>query len=258
MSVMQSLGKRAFSDRLLVEGAENTTLAPLMASLSLILIAFFILFYSMTVIDESKKAVAVGSLQGSFGYLGGGREIDTLEAPKAQLLSAPQVEERAQDLQARLDSYMQRRGLKTSDVKVFAEGQGVDISLAHRLLFVPGSASLSPGGEALMLKVAGLLKELRQVRFDLFDYTSESGKSTTAMKGLPLAALRAAGLYRFLVLRGGWPAGAVRAFGRVAEPASAKTVAKPEGYLLLRVIGGIPVYGVDGKEGKIKVGDFTF
>ena len=242
----------------LVNGAENTPLAPLMASLSLILIAFFILFYSMTMIDESKKAVAVGSLQGSFGYLDGGRESGNLAMPEAQLLSSPRIKERAADLQARLDSYMQRHGLKTSDVKVFAEDQGVDISLAHRLLFVPGSANLSPGGETLMLKVAGMLKGLRQVRFELFDYTSESGKAPAELKGLPLAALRAARLYRFLVLRGGWSAEVVRAFGRVAKPVSVKAGSFSGEYLRLRVIGGVPVYDVNGKAGKIKVGDFTF
>ena len=246
------------SSDFLVNGSENDTLAPLMASLSLILIAFFILFYSMTVIDESKKAVAVGSLQGSFGYLDGGLEIVSPALPQAQLLSAPQVEERAQDLQTRLDSYMQRRGLKTSDVKVFAEDNGVAIVLAHQLLFEPGSVALSPGGEALMLKLAGLLKDLRQVRFDLFDYTSADPKTSTALQGLPQAALRAAGLYRFLVLRGGWSAGVVRAFGRIADPVSVKAGTNSQEYLLLKVIGGTPLYGVDGKGGKIKVGDFTF
>ncbi|RLB69182.1 MAG: hypothetical protein DRH03_08830 [Deltaproteobacteria bacterium] len=247
----------AFLDSL-PNGSETDTLAPLMASLSLILIAFFILFYSMTVIDESKKAIAVGSLQGSFGYLDGGREVESPALPNAQLLSAPQVEERVQDLKSRLDSYMHRRGIKIGDVQVFAEEKGVDISLAHRLLFEPGSANLSPGGESLMLKVAGLLKELRQVRFDLFDYSGTNVKSATALQGLSLAALRAAGLYRFMVLRGGWPAASVRAFGRVVEPSLVKSSGQSEEYLLLKVIGGIPVYGVDGKGGKIKVGDFTF
>ncbi|MEA3332784.1 MAG: hypothetical protein U9Q58_04210 [Pseudomonadota bacterium] len=237
----------------LPDGVENAALAPLIASLSLILIAFFILFYSMTMIDESKKAVAVGSLQGSFGYLDGGREIDNSAMSEVQLLSTPLVKERAADLQTRLNSYMQRRGLKTAGVKVFAKGQGVDISLAHRLLFTAGSASLSPGGEALMLKVAGLLKGLRQVRFELFDYTNESRKRSVTLNGLPLAAVRAARLYRFFVLRGGWSADRVRAFGRVAEPTSAAGE-----HLLLRVIGGVPVCGMDGKKGKIRVGDFTF
>lgn len=237
----------------LSNGAENAALAPLMASLSLILIAFFILFYSMTIIDESKKAVAVGSLQGSFGYLDGGRESDSAEMPEAQLLSIPRVKERAADLQDRLDSYMLRHGLKTDDVKVFAQDQGVDISLAHHLLFAPGSASLSPGGEALLLKVASLLKGLRQVRFELFDYTNENSKIKVALNGLPLAAIRAAESYRFFVLRGGWSADVVRAFGRVAKPASVAGE-----HLLLRVIGGVPVYDVNGKKGKIRVGDFTF
>ena len=237
----------------LSNGAESTTLAPLMASLSLILIAFFILFYSMTVIDESKKVVAVGSLQGSFGYLDGGRESEIAKTPEAQLLSNPLVKERAADLQARLNSYMQRRGLKSSDVKVFAQDQGVDISLAHRLLYLPGSASLSPEGEVLILKVAVLFKSLRQVRFELFDYTSESRKKTSAtLNGLSLAAVRAAELYRFFVLRGGWSGDAVRAFGRVAKPDSVAGE-----HLLVRVIGGIPVYD-EKEERKIRVGDFTF
>ena len=258
MSAPQSMREQVFSGRRSEVVKEGVTLAPLMASLSLILIAFFILFYSITVIDESKKAVAVGSLQGSFGYLDGGREVGSLETPDAQLLSTPQVEERALDLQARLDSYMQRRGVKDSGIKVFAEGQGVDISLAHRLLFAPGSARLSAGGEAIMLKVAALLKELRQVRFELFDYTVASGQKPNVLSGLSLAALRAAGLYRFLVLRGGWPAVSVRAFGRVSEPVSAEGTVQPEEHLLLKVIGGTPIYGVGGKGGKIKVGDFTF
>ena len=239
-------------------GAESTALAPLMASLSLILIAFFILFYSMTMIDESKRAVAIGSLQGSFGYLDGGRESEVPKTPEDQLLNASQVEERAADLQAKLNSFMQRRGLKTSEIKVFAEDQGVDISLPNRLLFVPDSANLSPGGEVLMLKIAGLLKGLRQVRFELLNYTRAGGKISGVLGGLPLAALRAARLYRFLVLRGGWPADVVRAFGRVVEPVSAAVEPSSGGHLLVRVIGGVPVYDENGREGKIKVGDFTF
>ena len=74
-----------------VNGSENAALAPLMASLSLILIAFFILFYSMSMIDESKKVVAVGSLQSSFGFLDGGRESGNLKMSEAQLLSAPRI-----------------------------------------------------------------------------------------------------------------------------------------------------------------------
>ena len=246
---MANLGLPALSD-----GIENPTLAPLMASLSLILIAFFVLFYSMSMIDENKKVVAVGSLHGNFGYLDGGREVVNLKVSKAQLLNTPQIKERAAELQAKLDSYMLRRGLESSNIKVFVKGQGLDISLAHRLLYMSGSASLSPEGEALMLKLAGLLKGLRQVRFELFDFMKPSRKSSpTTLDGLSLAAVRAARLYRFLVLRGGWSAGVVRAFGRLAQPASAAGE-----HLLLRVVGGIPACVLDGKGGKIRVGDYTF
>ncbi len=239
-----------------MSGSEGATLAPLMASLSLIMIAFFILFYSMTVIDERKKKVAVGSLQGSFGQLDGGRESRTEALPKADLLSTPLVKERAADLQRKLLDYMRRRGLKSSEIKVFAADRGVDILLPHRLLFASGARVLSASGEGLMLKVAGLLNGLRQVRYELFDYTIER-PAAAELSGLSLAALRASALYRFMVFRGGFKADTIRAFGRITNPSAKKSGAEA-GHLLLKVIGGVPVYDLDGKKGQIKVGDFTF
>lgn len=246
--------ERAGLPTTVMSGAENSgTLAPLMASLSLILIAFFILFYSMTVIDEHKKTIAVGSLQGSFGQLDGGREVRFEDTPKAGLLTTTLVQERVARLQRKLWDYMQRRGLKSSEIKVFAAGNGVDISLPHKFLFPVGSQALSSSGAALMLKVAGLLNGLREVRYELFDYTAAKS-ANTALTGLSLASLRATALYRFLVVRGGFRAETMRAFGRLVSP----DAGRKNGHVLLKVIGGTPLYDLEGNKGKIKIGDFTF
>ncbi len=229
--------------------ADGGTLAPLMASLSLILIAFFILFYSMTVVDEHKKNIAFGSLQGSFGQLDGGREVRLGDTPQAGLLTTALVQERAARLQRKLWDYMQRRGLKSSEIKVFAAENGVDIALPHKYLFAAGSFALSQSGISLMLKVASLLKGLQEVRYELFDYTAKKDLS-----GLIPASLRAATLYRFLVVRAGFKAETINAFGRRVPPGKGQK----RGYVLLKVIGGIPLYDLKGRKRKIKVGDYTF
>ena len=234
-------------------GDDVGTLAPLMASLSLILIAFFILFYSMTVIDEHKKTIAVGSLQGSFGQLDGGREVRFENTPQAGLLTTTLVQERVARLQRKLWDYMQRRGLKNSEIKVFAAENGVDIVLPHKYLFSAGSQALSRSGASLMLKVAGLLNGLREVRYEVLDYAAAESTKTD-LSGLTLASLRATVLYRFLVVRGGFRAETMRAFGRLVPPDAGPSNAQ----VLLKVIGGTPLYDLEGNKGKIKIGDFTF
>lgn len=249
--------ERAGLPATVMSGAEDRgTLAPMMASLSLILIAFFILFYSMTVIDEHKKMIAVGSLQGSFGQLDGGREVRFEDSLQVGLMTSTLVQERVARLQRKLWDYMRRRGLKSSEIKVFAAENGVDIALPHKYLFSAGSKRLRPAGVNLMLKVAGLLNGLRKVRFELFDYTTAKPLNTD-LAGLTLASLRATTLYRFLVIRGGFRAATMRAFGRlVPSPAGPSELAA--GHVLLKVIGGTPLYDLEGNKGKIKIGDFTF
>jgi len=241
-----------------MSGAEDGgTLAPLMASLSLILIAFFIMFYSMTVIDEHKKTLAVGSLQGSFGQLDGGREVREENTPQAGLLTTTLVQERVARLQRKLWDYMQRRGLESSEIKVFAAENGVDIALPHKYLFPAGSKVLSRAGASLMLKVAGLLNGLREVRYELLDYTIAKPVNTD-LAGLTLASLRATALYRFLVIRGGFREETLRAFGRLVLPGADPGNLPVKGHVLLKVIGGMPLYDLEGNKGKLKIGDFTF
>ncbi len=233
---------------------EDPVLAPLMASLSLLLIAFFILFYSMTMIDESKKNVAVGSLQGSFGYLDGGREGRATPKTPAPFLERSLIRERARDLQERLRDYLRRRGIKPGGLEVAAGERGLTVKLVHRLVFTPGRAQLNPTGRALLLKLAGLFRSVPQVGFELQDLTLRPGGSgPVPLTPLSLAAVRAARCYRFLVLKGGIPAENIQAFGRTATAARGL-----QGALRVRIRGGVPAADSQGRPRKIKVGDYTF
>jgi len=177
--------------------------------------------------------------------------------PQAGLLTTTLVQERVARLQRKLWDYMQRRGLKSSEIKVFAAENGVDITLPHKYLFPAGSEVLSRSGASLMLKVAGLLNGLREVRYELFDYTAAQ-PANTDLAGLALASLRATALYRFLVIRGGFRAETLRAFGRLVPQDKSPKKLLVKGHILLKVIGGTPLYDLEGNKGKIKIGDFTF
>ncbi|HDS15822.1 MAG TPA: hypothetical protein ENN66_04270 [Proteobacteria bacterium] len=240
------------------DNGNNPILAPLMASLSLILIAFYILFYSMTAIDESKRAAAVGSLQGSFGGIDGGFNSQEPVSPEARLLDASLLEERSSDLRAKIDSFLHRRALRSGAVDVFAEDQGIMINLPHALLFHEQSDRLSETGTALLLKIAEFLRGLTQVRFELYDFTAPGGGSAEVSRQLSLAALRAGRVYNLMTIQGGWPAARVLAFGRVAPVAGESAGSLPGDTLRIRVIGGVPAYGMDGRPAKLRVGDFTF
>jgi len=92
---------------------------------------------------------------------------------------------------------------------------------------------------------------------ELFDYTTVK-PANTDLAGLTLASLRATALYRFLVIRGGFRAETMRAFGRQVPSTAGQSKQPAAGHVLLKVIGGTPLYDLEGNKGKIKIGDFTF
>lgn len=228
---------------------QASTLAPLMASLSLLLIAFFIVFYSMAVIDEAKKRLAVSSVQVSFGRLPGGLEAEKELASGPLLLNDAVIEESAAELREKLAGYLKNRTRREDEIKVFAADRGLNIEFSHDLLFAAGDSRLRPEAETLFLRIAGLLRRMKEVRFDIVDQSEPGPASRPA--GRELAALRAVQAARFLVDRGGLPAPVVRAFGQQGDKSGPPN-------LSLRLVGGVPLYDLDGKPRRIRVGDFTF
>lgn len=125
----------------------------LMTSLATLLLAFFILLNSISVKDDNRRRLAIGSLLGSFGILPGGVQFESgksLMPPQAPILN-PEDE----GLKASLETF-RRLGLRvkawsgdpadeaTSEDDVISREESVSISLVSNLLFMPGGATLKP------------------------------------------------------------------------------------------------------------------
>ncbi len=133
----------------------------LFVTLSLILLAFFILLNSMAVADSDRRRLALGSLLGSFGLLSGGESVESSEEKAARKKSilkedrAFQMFEKTKRTAAALlgESVASRKEIsfsadeKTGDLRIV---------LSAALLFAPGSAVINP-------KLFGLLSEISEI-----------------------------------------------------------------------------------------------
>ncbi|MBI3090200.1 MAG: OmpA family protein [Candidatus Tectomicrobia bacterium] len=147
------------------EAQQAGSFVVLMTALATLLLAFFILLNSISVKDDNRQRLAIGSLLGSFGILPGGVQFEpgkSLMPPQAPILN-PEDE----GLKASLETF-RRLGMKvkawsgdpadeaTSEDEVISREENVAISLGSSLLFLPGGATLKPQAYTYLDAVAGL------------------------------------------------------------------------------------------------------
>jgi chemotaxis protein MotB len=128
--------------------------AVMFTSLSIILLAFFILLNSLAVIDQNNKLLALASLIGTFKILPGGRrfaEGDTLVLPSAPFTN----DETLMGLQG-LDAYIKTNPLG-DQMRWYLRDYGMVVSLASSVLFRKGSTDISPEAEEALQKVAKVI-----------------------------------------------------------------------------------------------------
>ncbi|MBW2058909.1 MAG: flagellar motor protein MotB [Deltaproteobacteria bacterium] len=138
----------------------------LMTSLSVLLLAFFILLNSMAVIDNHKIRMALGSLRGTFGVtkggmggmLGGGGPAGAGGVEAWNYLNRMNLSlgKKGEKLAA-LDEVIKEAGLgEKMDISVTREG--TRISLAGEVLFPSGSSELTPEGRLILDRVAEVIR----------------------------------------------------------------------------------------------------
>jgi len=229
----------------------------LMAALSMILLAFFILLYSVAVVDEQRRLVALDSLLGSFGFMPGGFKLAAGGRNK-QLQPPSPLTESAADVRASLHDFLAQRGI-LEDVKVRKTADGLAVDLRNRLLFASGSYQLAPAGKQVLLRLAGILRPVEDLQVVVKGYcdrvpVKEGGPYAS---NLSLAALRAAAVFRFLVRHGGLDPAVVsmRGYGAVA---AAGGPAARERRVEIDVRGGPAASGAAGRRPRLyHYKDFT-
>jgi chemotaxis protein MotB len=144
------------------EGGDSFRL--MFVTLSMILLAFFILLNSMSTIDESKTKAALGSLLGSFGLLPGAnsveQESENLQRSKNLVKnnSAMNMFKKVERLIKELMAGNTRRGNQIE--ASFDEKKGeIKIVVSDEFLFAKGEAVISPRLFELLGEVGRMASE---------------------------------------------------------------------------------------------------
>jgi len=124
-------------------------------SLFLILLTFFILLNSISVIDEKKTRLALGSLMGAFGSFHGGLSPlgsgDSVNPP-----SAPMIEQNLE--MNELITLMKKNEEVMGTVKLGTWRKGFVITINEEKLFEGDTTDLKPSSHPLLKQLAGFLK----------------------------------------------------------------------------------------------------
>lgn len=125
-----------------------------------LLLCFFILLYSMSVIDVQKFAQIMSSIQVSFLGEQGIMEqsIDPSKGEMIELSLDHKFEEILVTYQT-VKEYLKEEDLE-QEVKIRIEERGVVLEIEDRLLFDSARADIRQNAEQMLVKVAGILEKL--------------------------------------------------------------------------------------------------
>ncbi len=190
-------------------GALTGNFVVLMASLSIILLSFFILLNSLAILDNTRRRLALGSLAGAFGILPEGLRPDMPAGGKQPgkeregryYMPSPPIEDMETSFRKAFKEfahYLIAAGL-SDQVQVKGRKNGLEVSWASDLLFAPGSAEMNPAGYPLLDKLAEMVLASNYDAV-IEGHTDNSPVASRAFRSnWELSAARAIGVMRYLV-----------------------------------------------------------
>ncbi len=142
----------------LIEEEKGGAFIVMFTSLSVILLAFFVLLNSMATIDEKKVTRAVRSIRGSFGVLSS--DLRWLMGMKPKLSSEFEIlaikELEVHSLSRELENFIMRKEMGKDFSILTTKGETI-ISLSEKVGFSPGNAELQPSMLPILNKIAALI-----------------------------------------------------------------------------------------------------
>ena len=195
---------------------EKDTFMMLFVTLSLILLAFFILLNSMAVMDTRKKRLALGSLLGSFGIMPGAESADNNKEKsikKESLVAGDGLYKMFKEIKKEIQMILSTDKSNGGDASVsYDEKTGeIKILLAERLLFPAGEAVVSIRLFSLLSKTASIaIKTEGQV---VVTGHTDSNKGTRTASNWRLSLERGIIVARHLEAAGPLPKGQILASG---------------------------------------------
>lgn len=128
-----------------------------------LLLCFFVLLFSFSVIDAKKFEAIIRSFQGSLSVLDSGKTIDedqyiSQALQSNRLLREQQEAESMEWLYRQLDEYIQQNNLEGT-VVLGVEERGLLIRFKDQVLFDSGKAIIRKDGEPIVQSIGEILKQ---------------------------------------------------------------------------------------------------
>lgn len=147
-------------------GSESPSISEWMTTYSdlvTLLLCFFVLLFSFSVIDAKKFEAIIRSFQGSLGILDSGKTIDedqyiSQALQSNRLLREQQEAESMEWLYRQLDEYIQQNNLEGT-VVLGVEERGLLIRFKDQVLFDSGKAVIRKDGEPIVQSIGEILKQ---------------------------------------------------------------------------------------------------
>ena len=167
-----------------------------------LLLTFFVLLISMSVVDPNRQRVALNSLVGAFGFKPGGHSVIGVKKGMNITVGAAPLQKEQVDFE-RLRNITFRNGLQ-ADVNVQTEGEKIVITLNNRVLFPHGSSRLSAKGKRYLKELVPVLRQvpgLVELR-GYADPTEVIFDQNKLRKAAILSTKRALAVYKYLYGQG--------------------------------------------------------
>ncbi len=177
------------------------------ADISMLLLVFFILLFSLSSVEQTKFMAAAGSIKGALGGKDRGLEADTPIGFAGQMHE--QVKKRKELIEAQkqtfneIKSFLVKSGVEGQVGAVLDEGT-ITLRLPARILFAANSSELTPESENVINVLKDIFVQRREQSIDIRGYTDNSPipEGARFKDAWELSALRAVTVLRFLLASG--------------------------------------------------------
>ncbi len=164
-----------------------------------LLLTFFVLLLSMSVLDEVRKKEVLNSLVGAFGFLPGGRTA--IGAPKGMDISEfSSPMQKDEEFNFDLLREVTMKNQLEPEVEIIRKDDAVTIVLNQRLLFEPGSFTLTGSASNYLAQLSPYLRRQKR-EIEIRGHTDryeEVGDPRWVDRSYEISAKRALAVYRKL------------------------------------------------------------
>ncbi len=129
----------------------------LLASLFLFLLTFFVILSSISVMDNKRQKMAIGSIKGGFGILPGGRSPFSSTGPKNILPQRPPMQGGQMDLQS-IQNSLAETGI-ISGISVTQGKLGAIVTIKSPILFAGQTDVFSKDSQGVLAAIAKVLQQ---------------------------------------------------------------------------------------------------